>query len=127
MVELCNKCNHFEGIHEIPEAEQAICDLCQIDEVEDDADDDDNDDDDDDEQDFLLSDEAYDSQKALTISRHNEESKSLRKERRKLTLDRRKATRNLHEVFVKEKNSGLRLRRLVRASAVASSVGRRAR
>ena len=30
MVELCNKCNQFEGIHEIPETEQTICDLCQI-------------------------------------------------------------------------------------------------
>ena len=73
------------------------------DEVDDDADDDD------DEHDFLLNEEAYDSQKALIINKYNEDSKLLRKEQRKLALDRQKVIRNLHEAFVKEKSSGLLL------------------
>ena len=79
-------------------------------EANDEADDDPDNDDDDDEHDFLLNQEVYDSQKALIVNRYNEESKLLRKEQQKLILDRQKVIRNFHEVFVKEKNSGLYLR-----------------
>ena len=55
--------------------------------------------------------EVYDSQKALIVDKRDEESKLRRKERRRLALDRRKVIRSFHEAFVKEKNSGLYLRR----------------
>ena len=71
------------------------------------------------EDDPLLSQEVCDSQKILIINKRNEESKTLRKEAQKLTLDRQKLLRSFHEAFVKEKNNGLCHRRNQKCGSVA--------
>ena len=78
------------------------------------------DDGDDNEDELLASDEAYASSKTLTISERNQESKTLRAESQRLTLDRQRVARGSHETLVEERSYSLRQRRSQKRGSVTS-------